>query len=218
MSLKAFIFDLDGVIADTAETHYCSWQRLADEEGFYFDRAVNEKLLGLTRRASLEIILAGRTLPEDQALALMARKNQYFFSMLERESPAKLLPGALELLCEARAAGIKTALGSASRNAWPVVQRLGIADLFDAISDGVSVERSKPAPDLFLHAAAQLGIAPDQCAVFEDAEAGIAAAHAAGMYAVGLGPAARVGRADIVFPGLANVRLADVRQALGDTV
>ena len=161
MQLKAFIFDLDGVITDTAEYHYRAWQRLADEEGFPFDRTVNEQLRGISRRASLDIILAGRSLPEDQILGLMARKNQYYVDMLEQVSPADLLPGALELLHEARAAGIQTALGSASRNAWTVIERLGIADLFDAISDGASVERTKPAPDLFLHAAAQLGAPPD---------------------------------------------------------
>ncbi len=214
MQLKAFIFDLDGVITDTAEYHYRAWQRLADEEGFPFDRAVNEKLRGISRRASLDIILAGRTLPEDQVLALMARKNDYYVEMLEQVSSADLLPGALELLHEARAAGIKTALGSASRNAWTVIQRLGIADLFDAISDGASVERTKPAPDLFLHAAAQLGVPPDQCVVFEDAEAGILAARAAGMRTVGLGPPARVGMADVVFPGLVDSRLAAILNGL----
>jgi len=214
MQLKAFIFDLDGVITDTAEYHYRAWQRLADEEGFPFDRTVNEQLRGISRRASLDIILAGRPLPEDQILGLMARKNQYYVDMLEQVSPADLLPGALELLHEARAAGIQTALGSASRNAWTVIERLGIADLFDAISDGASVERTKPAPDLFLHAAAQLGVAPASCAVFEDAEAGILAAQAAGMRTVGLGPPARVGMADVVFASLADVRLADLLSAL----
>jgi len=105
MQLKAFIFDLDGVITDTAEYHYRAWQRLADEEGFPFDRTVNEQLRGISRRASLDIILAGRPLPEDQILGLMARKNQYYVDMLEQVSPADLLPGALELLHEARASG-----------------------------------------------------------------------------------------------------------------
>ena len=216
MQLKAFIFDLDGVITDTAEYHYRAWQRLADEEGFPFDRTVNEQLRGISRRASLDIILAGRSLPEDQILGLMARKNQYYVDMLDQVSPADLLPGAVELLHEARAAGIRTALGSASRNAWTVIERLGIADLFDAISDGASVERTKPAPDLFLHAAAQLGVPPADCAVFEDAEAGILAAQAAGMRTVGLGPPARVGMADVVFPSLADVRLADLLMSLSN--
>jgi HAD superfamily hydrolase (TIGR01509 family) len=147
----------------------------------------------------------------------MDRKNRYYLEFIKEITPRDLLPGARELLEELRAAGFKTALGSASKNAREVLERLGILELFDALSDGFSVERQKPAPDLFLHAAAQLGLPPAECAVVEDAAAGIEAARAGGFRTVGLGPPVRVGSAEAVFPSLAGVRLADLLRALDET-
>jgi beta-phosphoglucomutase len=215
--IKAFIFDLDGVITDTAEYHFRGWQRLAQEEGLPFTRADNEALRGISRRESLLLLLKGRVCPEEKLLEMMERKNNYYLEFIKEISPRDLLPGARELVEELRAAGYRTALGSASKNAREVLERLGIAPLFDAISDGFSVERAKPAPDLFLHAAAQLGLPAQQCVVVEDAAAGLEAAKAGGFRSVGLGPHERVGAADAVFPNLEGVRLADLLRALEKT-
>jgi beta-phosphoglucomutase len=206
--IRAFIFDLDGVITDTAEYHYRGWKRLAEEEGLAFSREDNEQLRGIPRRESLMLILKDHVYPETKILEMMERKNNYYLEFIKEISPRDLLPGAKELLEEIRAAGLKNALGSASKNASEVLDRLGIRSLFDAISDGHSVERQKPAPDLFLHAAGQLGLAPDECVVIEDAAAGIEAARAGGFHSIGLGPRERVGAADANFPSLEGLQLA----------
>ena len=211
--IKAFIFDLDGVITDTAEYHYRGWKRLADEEGLSFTREDNEHLRGVARRESLMLIIKDRVYPEEKIQEMMERKNNYYLAFIKEITPQDLLPGAKELLEEIRAAGLKNALGSASKNAAEVIERLGIRDLFDAISYGFSVERQKPAPDLFLHAAAQLGLAPAECVVVEDAAAGIEAAIAGGFRSIGLGPDERVGRADIILANLAGVRLQHLLNA-----
>ncbi len=216
MNIKASIFDLDGVITDTAEYHYLAWQRLADEEGLPFDRAANEHLRGVSRRGSLALILAGRPATEAQIAEMTERKNRYYVALLEQVTPANLLPGALPLLHELRAAGVKIGIGSVSKNTRTVLGRLGIADLFDAVADGYSFERSKPAPDVFLKAAEMLGVAPADCAVVEDAAVGVDAALAAGMWAIGLGPAERVGHAHARFDSLDDVTLARLNAVLDD--
>ena len=160
------------------------------------------------------LILKGRVYPEEKIRAMMTRKNDYYLDFIKEISPRDLLPGARELLEELRAAGYKVALGSASKNAQEVLQRLGIESLFDAVADGYSVERQKPAPDLFLHAAKQLGLEPHECVVVEDAAAGIEAARAGGFRSVGLGPRERVGAAEAVFPSLAGVHLRDLLDVL----
>lgn len=214
-SAMGFIFDLDGVITDTAEYHFRGWKRLADEEGVPFTREDNEHLRGIPRRESLMLILRDRVYPEENILEMMERKNNYYLEYIREISPRDLLPGARELLEEIRAAGLKNALGSASKNATEVLDRLGIRSLFDAISDGYSVERQKPAPDLFLHAARQLNLPPAECVVLEDAAAGIEAAIQGGFRSIGLGPPERVGKAEVIFPSLANVRLKDIWSVLG---
>ena len=210
MTIKGFIFDLDGVLTDTAEFHYRGWKRLADELGVPFTREDNEALRGIPRRESLMLILRQRHYLEEQVQEMMERKNNYYLELIQTIRPDDLLPGARELLEEIRAAGLKSALGSASRNAPEVVDRLGITHLLDAIAHGGSVERQKPAPDLFLHAASQLGLTPDECIVVEDAAAGIEAAIAGGFHSVGLGPPERVGAADLCVPSLKDVRLKDL--------
>ncbi len=150
----------------------------------------------------------------DKIQEMMERKNRYYLEFIRAVSPADMLPGARELLLEIRAAGMQAAVGSASKNAAQVVQQLGIASLLDAISDGFSVTNPKPAPDLFLHAAARLGLPPAACVVVEDAAAGIQAARAGGFRSLGLGPPERVGAADLVFPSLAGVRLEQILKKL----
>ena len=210
MKIKAFIFDLDGVLTDTAEYHYRGWKRLSDELGIPFSREENEALRGIPRRESLLTLLKGREYPETQLQEFMERKNSYYLEFIREISPADVLPGARELLEEIRAAGLKSALGSASKNAQEVIERLGIVSLLDAVSDGNSVQRQKPAPDLFLPAAAQLGFAAHECIVVEDAAAGIEAARAGNFWTIGTGPAARLANADLILPSLKNARMGDL--------
>ncbi len=201
----AVIFDLDGVLTDTAEYHYRAWKRLADEEGIPFDRKKNEQLRGVSRRRSLEILLDGRQVSEEKFEEMMARKNRYYRQLLQNLTPADLLPGALDLVRALRQRGIKVAIGTVSKNAPLIVERLGLEREVDLVADGHAVERSKPAPDIFLYAAHRLGIPAHRCVVVEDAAAGIDAALAAGMWAVGIGPQERVGHAHVLFPDLAHV-------------
>ncbi|XHR79927.1 MAG: beta-phosphoglucomutase [Gloeotrichia echinulata GP01] len=212
--IRGVIFDLDGVLTDTAEFHYLAWQRLADEENIPFNRHANEALRGVSRRASLMLIIGDRPYSEAQIQEMMERKNRYYVEFIQNITSKDLLPGAIALLDELRQAGIKIAIGSASKNAHPVVERLGIANKIDAIADGYSVQQPKPAPDLFLFAAQQLGLPPQQCVVVEDAKAGIEAALAAGMWAIGIGPPERVGAAHIVLPSLESTKWANLQAQL----
>jgi len=202
--IEACIFDLDGVIVDTAVYHYQAWKRLANELGFDFTEAQNERLKGISRIRSLELILEWggihKTAAEQQDLA--TRKNEWYVEMINRMTPREILPGAKEFLEQLRSAGLKTALGSASKNSSTILERTGLLPLFDAIVDGNTVTASKPDPEVFLKGAAALGIAPAYCVVFEDAIAGIDAAKAAGMKAVGIGDRDTLTGADMVVPGL----------------
>jgi beta-phosphoglucomutase len=212
-SLRAVIFDLDGVLTDTAEYHYLAWQQLADAEGLPFDRAANEQLRGVSRADSLRLLLGDREIDEHRFDELMATKNATYVDLLADMSPDDLLPGALALLDAAEERGLRTAIGSSSKNAPRVLEALGIADRFDAVVDGTAVDRAKPAPDLFLEAARRLGVAPAEAIVVEDAGAGVDAALAAGMVAVGVGPQDRVGHAHHVFATTAAVDLDAVLAA-----
>ncbi len=214
LPFDAVIFDLDGVLTDTAEYHYRAWKRLADEEGLPFDRQRNEQLRGVDRRRSLEILLGDRQVSPERFEEMLERKNRYYRHLLQNLSPADLLPGALDLVRALRAAGVKVAIGTVSKNAPLIVKRLNLTSEVDLVADGHAVERSKPAPDIFLYAAARLGVPPERCVVVEDAAAGVDAALAAGMWAVGIGPAERVGHAHAVFPHLAHVTLDRFIEAL----
>ncbi|MCE7985078.1 MAG: beta-phosphoglucomutase [Caldilinea sp. CFX5] len=217
--IQAILFDLDGVLTDTAEYHYQAWQWLADREGIPFDRTHNEQLRGVSRRESLLLLLGDRTIDEATAQRWMADKNRKYQELLQQITPADLLPGVTMLLDECDALGLRTAVVSASQNARFVLDQLTIADRFAVIVAGPEADvgpgknRAKPAPDLFLLAAERLALAPANCLVVEDAAAGITAARVAGMATVGIGPVERVGHADLVLPDLNGVTVAQLRYA-----
>lgn len=207
---KGIIFDLDGVITETSEYHYQSWQRMADEEGLDFNREVNEKLRGVSRRRSLEIILDGKELTEQEMKRLMDKKNGYYQEYLKDMDENDMLPGAMDLINSSLEKGFKLAIASSSKNAKTVISALKIGDLFETISDGFSVDNPKPAPDLFLFTAEKLELSPERCIVFEDAKAGIDAAQAANMLSVGIGPEERVGHAGFRFDTVKEVELEKI--------
>lgn len=199
---KAVIFDLDGVLVTTDNCHFLAWNRMAQEEGIPFDRKNNDRLRGVSRMESLEIILekSPRTYTEEEKLALAERKNNYYKELIGTLERDAILPGALAMLDFCRTHRLKTAIGSSSKNTKAILTRLGMTELFDAIADGNDIKHSKPAPDVFLCAAEKLGLAPALCLVAEDADAGIAAAKAAGMRVIAVGPAANNPDADFALP------------------
>lgn len=205
LSIDAIIFDVDGVIADTAERHADAWRKLADEEGFVFDEAIADSLRGLSRAASLRRLLGDHEATPDEFKEMMERKNRYYVASLESLSPSDTLPGIERLMRQFAGMNVKVAAASASRNARLVLDRIGLAEQFDAIVDGNEVGRPKPAPDLFARAAARLRIKPNRCVVVEDAAAGVLAAHAAGMRSIGLGDADRLHMATLVLPTLDEI-------------
>ena len=213
--LKAVLFDLDGVITDTSEFHYQAWKRLADEEGYTFSREINERLRGISRLASLDIILeeSGARLSENQRFELGERKNSYYKQLLKSITPDNMLPGIAALVSELRERGIKTAIASASRNAPEAVERLGIDGDFDLIMDAAAVEKGKPDPEIFVSAAEMLGCLPEQCIGVEDAAAGVEAIRAAGIFSVGIGPAA--GDADCHAADTTQLNFDKLAEAFG---
>lgn len=202
--MQAAIFDLDGVIVDTAKYHYLAWKRLAKEVGIDLSEEENEKLKGVSRMDSLDIILAlGKvTLDTTTKEELADKKNGWFLEFVNQMTPAEILPGAKELLVDLKARGLKIALGSSSKNAPLVLRLLNIQDLFDVVVDGTMVKNSKPDPEIFLLGATLLQLPPAACVVFEDAEAGVAAALAAGMTCVGIGSPSQLEKATQVVPNL----------------
>lgn len=208
--IRGVIFDMDGVITDTIEYHYQTWQQLADEEGIPFNRQANEALRGLSRRDSLLKILGSRQISEEKIQEFLNRKNDYYLDFIKTMNSAHLLPGVDNLLNELRAANIKTGIASASQNVYRIVERLDISDRIDVITNVYNVDRPKPAPDVFVYAAEELGLSPRECFVIEDAESGVEAALAAGMWAIGLGPVDRVGKAHIILPNLQGVHWQDL--------
>ncbi|GAG60880.1 unnamed protein product [marine sediment metagenome] len=212
--IKAVIFDLDGVITDTSEYHYRAWKRLADEEGIPFNRDDNDKLRGVSRGECLKILLNGKQVSAEQFQEMMDRKNEYYVELLKQMTSENILPGAKEIVLELKKRGIKTAIASVSKNTRTVLQGTGIENLFDTIVDGYSVKNTKPAPDLFLFAAKELGVKPEDCAVVEDAEAGIEAALAGNMLSIGIGPEERAGKARYRFEKIGDITLTKLLEII----
>lgn len=198
--IKACIFDLDGVIVDTARYHYLAWKRLADELNISFEERDNERLKGVSRMASLNILLelGGRQASDEEKTKLAARKNLWFVDFINHMNRSEIFVGVEDLLRDIRLQGILVGLASSSKNAPQVVKALGIAALFDAIVDGSMVTRTKPDPEIFLLAASLLNVPPVNCVVIEDAAAGIEAAKAAGMKCIGVGSREQLSAADLV--------------------
>ncbi|PAC29299.1 beta-phosphoglucomutase [Flectobacillus sp. BAB-3569] len=200
-TVKACLFDLDGVIVDTAVYHFQAWRRLANELGFDFTEHQNEQLKGISRMESLELILnwGGVTLTAEEKEAWATKKNQWYLDLVMQMTPKEVLPGVPEFLTSLRANGIKIALGSASKNSKLILERIQMLDYFDAIIDGNNITKGKPDPQVFLMGAEATGAQPSECVVFEDAVAGVQAAKAGGMKAVGIGSVDILTEADIVI-------------------
>lgn len=213
MDLRGCIFDLDGVIVDTAKYHFMAWRRLAKELGFEFTIEDNEALKGVSRMTSLEILLrtGGVTVGEKEKAVLAARKNAWYVEFISGMTPDEILPGSVRLLKSLRKAEILTAIGSASRNAGTILDRIGLREMFDVIVDGNKIQKAKPDPEVFLKGAEEMKLSPSCCIVFEDARAGIEAAIAGGMKSVGVGNPELLGRADLVIPDLKKITLRELR-------
>jgi beta-phosphoglucomutase len=213
MDLRGCIFDLDGVIVDTAKYHFMAWRRLAKELGFEFTVEDNEALKGVSRMTSLEILLrtGGVTVTEKEKEVLAASKNGWYVEFISGMTPDEILPGSVRLLKSLRKAGIITAIGSASRNAGTILDRIELREMFDVIVDGNKIQKAKPDPEVFLRGAEEMNLHPSSCIVFEDAQAGIEAAIAGGMKSVGVGSPELLRRADLVIPDLKKITLKELR-------
>lgn len=209
MELKACIFDMDGVIVDSAKYHFVAWQRLAAELGIEFSERDNEELKGLSRVDSLERILAKGDLfiDNDTKVALMEQKNNWYLESIESMTPDEVLPGVNGFLQSLREAGIGIGLGSSSRNAKHILDAVGLSAFFDVVVDGNRVTYSKPDPEVFLIGARELGVKPSQIVVFEDALAGIEAARSGGFRVIGVGSPATLHTAEAVIAGFADLSL-----------
>ncbi len=200
--IKACIFDLDGVIIDTAQYHFLAWQRLAQELGILFTVEQNERLKGVSRMQSLDILLdlGGMKLDDQSKDALASRKNEWFVEYINKIRPEDTYPGVKALVSKMKSRGIKVGLASSSKNARTVIRLIEMEKDFDAVVDGTMIKHSKPDPEIFLLAAGLLKTPPSECVVFEDAEAGVEAAVRAGMKAVGIGSPNQLGKANLVIP------------------
>ena len=209
MSIKAVIFDLDGVIVSTDDCHYRAWKRMADEEGIYFDFVINERLRGVSRMESLSIILekANKVYTEDEKIAMALRKNDYYREFIKELTPNDILPGVINILHSLKEKGIKVAIGSSSKNCPMILQQIGLSNFFDATADGNDISKSKPNPEVFLLASEKLGMEPKDCLVVEDADAGIEAALSAGMKVLGVGSASNNIKANLTSKSLAEVSI-----------
>ncbi len=210
--IKGVIFDLDGVVVSTDELHFRAWKQLADAEGIPFEREDNERLRGVSRMESLEIILekATREYSDAEKMEMAEQKNAIYRDSLKTLSPADILPGVNEVLAGLREQGVKLAIGSSSKNAGPILKAVGLDGAFDAVADGTHISRSKPDPEVFTLAGKLLGLPPDQCLVVEDAEAGVDAGLAAGMPVLAVGSAVSHPDATLKAPDLSHIGIDEM--------
>lgn len=214
--IRGIIFDMDGVIANTVQFHYESWQRLAQEEGVPFSRTTYARMTGRTRDVNLQIFTEGLDVDESTKADWITRKNLYFQEKMNSIQPGDELPGIRRLLDEAQAAGLRLGVGSSSRNARPILQRLQLYERFAVVGDGYTVSRSKPAPDIFLWVAGALGLPPRHVLVLEDSPAGVEAALRGGFCVIGVGDDAPADQAHAHLPHLGDVSLTKLLALVGD--
>ena len=219
MGIRLCIFDLDGVICNTAKYHYLAWKELADDLHIPFNMQDNERLKGVSRMASLDIILSlgnQENIPKEEKLAMAERKNTRYVEMISKMERNEILPGVESFLKELRKQGIKIALGSASKNTSIIMDRLNLREAFDYIVDGTMIVNTKPDPEVFIKSMEYYGLEPEECLVFEDAAAGVEAAHRGGMRCVGIGNKVDLPEADYLIQGFAGVSFRTILEALGE--
>ena len=216
MKRKAFIFDLDGVIVDTAKYHYLAWRELANQLGFDFTTEQNERLKGVSRVRSLEILLdIGKVhLEEDQKTKYLKEKNEQYLQYIAKMDHSEILPGIDDLLHYLKLNKVPFSLGSASKNARLILETLDLIDLFNVIVDGNDVSTAKPDPEVFLIAAKKLGVPPEDCIVIEDAQAGIEAANKAGMTSIGIGDATILHEADFMLSNTSELTIDFIQELI----
>jgi beta-phosphoglucomutase len=214
--IKGILFDLDGVIVDTAVFHYAAWRRMANELGFDIDEEFNETLKGISRMDSIDRILkkGGLELTQERILELAAKKNNWYLESVDQMTKANILPGIDSLITQLKDLGLGVALGSASKNAPRILERIGLIKEFDALVDGNSVKKSKPDPEVFIKGAKALGLKNEECLVVEDAFAGIEAAHAAGMKAIGIGTKENLPNADYILESFEGIAIKELLEKL----
>lgn len=213
--LKGCLFDLDGVLVDTAVYHYKAWKRLADILGFDFTEEQNERLKGVSRMDSLNILLeiGQMTLADEKKEEYAAMKNDWYVEYISTMGPEEILPGVEAFLSALKERSYKISLGSASKNAPLILENTGLQKYFDATVDGTDISKAKPDPEIFLLGAERLGLKPENCVVFEDSTAGIQASNSGGMFSVGVGEASVLTEADIVIPGFNGFTVDDLEKA-----
>jgi beta-phosphoglucomutase len=218
-TIKACIFDLDGVIVDTAKYHYQAWNTIAQKLGFEFTWEENEQLKGVSRVDSLDIILqiGNITISQEEKQKYLVEKNEIYLDLIKDMNPSEILPGVQDFLTELKEREIKIALGSASKNARPILKRVGLIDHFEAIVDGNEVVNGKPDPEVFVKGATALGVDCEEAVVFEDSRSGITAANHGGFRSVGVGLPNVLDEAEYVIPGFADVNLNQIVEALGQS-
>ncbi len=212
MSYKACLFDLDGVLVDTAIYHFKAWRMLGENFGYQLTEEQNEQLKGVSRVESLNRILvwASFSATEEQKEIWLKEKNDNYLSLISSMNPSEILPGVVDFLAQIKKDGYKIGLGSASKNAEIILEKTGLMPWFDLIIDGNKVSKSKPDPEVFLKGAEGLGLLPHECIVFEDAQAGVEAAKSGGMKVIGIGEASVLKEADKVISNFVGINSADL--------